>query len=77
MKIFTFNLQLGERGSGLRSRGDVQDFYQLRDEHLSSGTLFEDPDFPANDSSLFFSRRPDRHYEWLRPGVSPILRFLN
>ncbi|KAF2882526.1 hypothetical protein ILUMI_23640 [Ignelater luminosus] len=59
---------LGERGSGLRARGEVQDFYQLRDEHLSNGTLFEDPEFPATDSSLFISRRPDRHYEWLRPG---------
>jgi calpain, invertebrate len=29
--------------------------------------LFEDPEFPAEDKSLFFSRRPDRRCEWLRP----------
>ncbi|KAF5298518.1 hypothetical protein FQR65_LT00060 [Abscondita terminalis] len=63
-KIF----KLGERGSGIKSTGPVQDFYELRDQHLSSGTLFEDPQFPADDTSLTISRRPDRRYEWLRPG---------
>lgn len=29
--------------------------------------LFEDPEFPAIDASLQFSRRMDRHVEWLRP----------
>ncbi|XP_059608761.1 calpain-B isoform X6 [Phlebotomus argentipes] len=58
---------LGERGSGLRSRGDVQDFHTLRQQCLASGTLFEDPEFPAADSSLQFSRRPDRYVQWLRP----------
>ncbi|XP_059608757.1 calpain-B isoform X2 [Phlebotomus argentipes] len=59
--------RLGERGSGLRSRGDVQDFHTLRQQCLASGTLFEDPEFPAADSSLQFSRRPDRYVQWLRP----------
>ncbi|GAB0096124.1 Calpain-B [Sergentomyia squamirostris] len=59
--------RLGERGSGLRSRGDVQDFHTLRQECLAQGTLFEDPEFPATDSSLMFSRRPDRYVEWRRP----------
>ncbi|KAK4872397.1 hypothetical protein RN001_014426 [Aquatica leii] len=59
---------LGERGSGIKARGPVQDFYELREHCLGTGTLFEDPEFPANDSSLTFSRRPDRRYEWLRPG---------
>ncbi|XP_034934103.1 calpain-A isoform X3 [Chelonus insularis] len=58
---------LGERGSGIRTRGAVQDFQQLRQECLSQGTLFEDPEFPAVDSSLYFSRRPDRYIEWKRP----------
>ena len=56
---------MGESGS--RFRGDVQDFYQLRDECLRNGALFEDPEFPASASSLMYSSRPDRHYEWLRP----------
>ncbi|XP_034934102.1 calpain-A isoform X2 [Chelonus insularis] len=59
--------KLGERGSGIRTRGAVQDFQQLRQECLSQGTLFEDPEFPAVDSSLYFSRRPDRYIEWKRP----------
>uniref|UniRef100_A0A8D8CSH3 Calpain-A n=1 Tax=Culex pipiens TaxID=7175 RepID=A0A8D8CSH3_CULPI len=58
---------LGERGSGFRSQTDVQDYYVLRNQCLESGSLFEDPEFPATSSSLMFSRRPDRHYEWLRP----------
>ncbi|XP_066260253.1 calpain-B-like isoform X4 [Euwallacea similis] len=59
--------KFGEKSSGFRSRGGPQDFYKLRDEHVENGTLFEDPDFPATDSSLYFSQRPDRHYEWKRP----------
>lgn len=31
--------------------------------------LFEDPEFPACDSSLFFSKRPPKLIEWRRPGV--------
>ncbi|XP_072390847.1 calpain-A-like isoform X2 [Diabrotica undecimpunctata] len=64
IKIYKF----GEKGSGTRTKsGDSQDFYALRDECLANGTLFEDPEFPCNDSSLFFSQRPDRNYEWKRP----------
>lgn len=29
--------------------------------------MFEDPEFPAIDSSLQFSRRMDRQVQWLRP----------
>lgn len=50
-----------------RASFDVQDFAALRQECLDSGTLFEDPEFEANDKSLFYSRRADRRYEWLRP----------
>ncbi|XP_011153616.1 calpain-B isoform X6 [Harpegnathos saltator] len=58
---------LGEKGSGFRPRGEVQDFNRLRRECLETGRLFEDPEFPAIDSSLYFSRRPDRYIEWRRP----------
>ncbi|XP_046433839.1 calpain-A-like isoform X6 [Neodiprion fabricii] len=58
---------LGERGSGIRAQGTIQDFNQLRQECLSNGTLFEDPEFPAQDDSIYFSRRPDRYIEWKRP----------
>ncbi|BFF97517.1 calpain-B [Drosophila madeirensis] len=46
-------------------RGD--DFASLRDSCVGNGTLFEDPDFPANNASLMFSKRPDRYIEWRRP----------
>ncbi|KFB50194.1 hypothetical protein ZHAS_00018260 [Anopheles sinensis] len=59
--------ELGERSSGARSGYDVQDFYQIRQQCLENGTLFEDPEFPASSASLMYSKRPDRHYEWLRP----------
>ncbi|XP_052900002.1 calpain-A-like isoform X2 [Anopheles moucheti] len=58
---------LGERSKGQRPSADVQDFYQIRQQCLENGTLFEDPEFPATSSSLMYSQRPDRHYEWLRP----------
>ncbi|XP_030763038.1 calpain-A-like isoform X2 [Sitophilus oryzae] len=67
-KVEKVDAWFGERGSGFKARtGRPQDFYTLRDECLANGTLFEDPEFPATDSSLFFSHRPDRHYEWKRP----------
>ncbi|KAK6105467.1 Calpain cysteine protease family protein [Brugia pahangi] len=49
-------------------RSEALDFYKERDRCLQSNTLFEDPEFPADDSSLFYSRRPPKYIEWLRPG---------
>lgn len=34
---------------------------------MENGILFEDPEFPAEDNSLQFSRRMDRRVDWLRP----------
>jgi calpain len=48
----------------------VQDFYQLRDECKAADRLFEDPVFPARDSSLFFSKKPQLPITWQRPHVS-------
>ncbi|GFV48219.1 calpain-A [Trichonephila clavipes] len=62
-----FNCKYGERGSGFRPKGEVQDFAKIRDRCLQSGTLFEDPEFPAEDSSIYFSRRCPGSMEWLRP----------
>ncbi|CAG9855571.1 unnamed protein product [Phyllotreta striolata] len=65
---FRFQDPYGEAGSGTRSStGEVQDFYKLRDDHLANNSLFEDPEFPAEDTSLFTTQRPDRYYEWKRP----------
>jgi calpain len=62
--------QLGEKGSGLKARGEVQDFFKLRDQCLEESALFEDPEFPANDKSIFYSKSPPRPFEWKRPMVS-------
>lgn len=51
-----------------RKTGAIQDFYGLRDECLQGKRLFEDPEFPAADSTLFFSKRPPKRVDWLRPG---------
>lgn len=64
-----FVFQLGERGSGFRKQTDVQDFYKIRDECLAEGRLWEDPEFEAVDSSIFFSRTSPRRFEWKRPNV--------
>ena len=46
-----------------------QDFYKLRAENARAGKLFEDPEFPAADSSLFFKQPPRAGIVWKRPGV--------
>ncbi|KAI6214113.1 Calpain catalytic domain-containing protein [Aphelenchoides besseyi] len=43
------------------------DFYKERERCLRERVLFEDPEFPAIDSSLYFSHPPKGHIEWKRP----------
>ncbi|XP_053684463.1 calpain-B-like isoform X2 [Sabethes cyaneus] len=50
-----------------RSAAEAQDFYELRDRCRRGGTLFEDPEFPANASSLSFSGDYRLNIRWLRP----------
>ncbi|XP_040260997.1 calpain-6 [Bufo bufo] len=45
-----------------------QDYWQLKNECKKTGKLFEDPEFPAADESLFYSRAPPHRIEWKRPG---------
>lgn len=47
-----------------------QSFEELRQACLQKGVLFEDTDFPADSSSLFYSERPQIPFIWKRPGVS-------
>ncbi|KAH8270906.1 hypothetical protein KR018_011929 [Drosophila ironensis] len=58
---------LGEKSSNLGPYSEVQDYETIRNSCIASGSLFEDPLFPATNESLMFSRRPDRHIEWKRP----------
>uniref|UniRef100_A0A8C9R2W9 Calpain 9 n=1 Tax=Scleropages formosus TaxID=113540 RepID=A0A8C9R2W9_SCLFO len=49
------------------SQSDGKTFEQLRQECLQKKKLFEDPDFPACDSSLFYSESVPINFEWKRP----------
>ncbi|RWS11444.1 calpain-B-like isoform X4 [Dinothrombium tinctorium] len=58
----------GEKGSGFRAptADAVQDYDAIKDKCLRDGQLFEDPVFPANQSSIFYSKR-GTEFKWLRP----------
>lgn len=53
----------------LDTQSDGKSFEQLRQECLQEGVLFEDPDFPAIESSLFYSQSFPVQVEWKRPQV--------
>ncbi|XP_078129565.1 calpain-9 [Sander vitreus] len=60
---------LSPKGSkkAVDTQADGKSFEQLRQECLQKGVLFEDPDFPANDSSLFYSQAVPVDVKWKRP----------
>ncbi|CAN9510744.1 unnamed protein product [Ophioblennius macclurei] len=62
---------LSGKGSGPLQAEDTQwdgkSFDELRRECLQQGVLFEDPDFPAADASLFYSQSTPVNIEWKRP----------
>ncbi|GMS96327.1 hypothetical protein PENTCL1PPCAC_18502 [Pristionchus entomophagus] len=43
------------------------DFHAERDRCLREKRLFEDPEFPACDRSIYFKERPTQTIEWKRP----------
>lgn len=66
--------------SAILSRNEVvkdakrlKTFLELRDKYVSKKVLFEDPLFPANCSSLFYSQKSLMKFEWKRPSVSASL----
>jgi len=42
-------------------------YEEIRAQCLKEGRLFEDPDFPAVDKSVFFSHNPPQPFDWKRP----------
>lgn len=44
-----------------------QDFKSLKSQCVSNNQLFEDPEFPAGDRALYFSKQPSFKAEWKRP----------
>uniref|UniRef100_A0A3B3B7Q9 Calpain catalytic domain-containing protein n=1 Tax=Oryzias melastigma TaxID=30732 RepID=A0A3B3B7Q9_ORYME len=47
-----------------------QHYSDLKRDCIKNKKLFEDPEFPANDSSVFYEEQPHDIVEWKRPGVS-------
>ncbi|XP_045457463.1 calpain-B [Melitaea cinxia] len=59
---------LGETRPSSFGPASYQDFKEIRSRCLAEGRLFEDPEFPPIDRSLYFKERLDRPITWLRPG---------
>lgn len=62
------------RNEAIKDAKRLKTFLELRDKYVAKHVLFEDPLFPANDSSLFYSQKPRMKFEWKRPSVSTLLR---
>ena len=66
-------MQTGRSSNEYKTRGsdDVMTFDSIKAECLENGTLWEDPDFPAEDSSIYFENPPSVRgdIEWKRPSV--------
>ncbi|XP_053683362.1 calpain-B-like [Sabethes cyaneus] len=63
------NEEIAHKSFNVHQNPPAQDFYHLKQRCIAEGTLFEDPDFPPDHSSL--TKRPtnpDPAIEWLRPG---------
>lgn len=58
------------RRAAVVASSDGRSYEEIRAQCLKDRRLFEDPDFPAKDSSIFFSRSPPRPFQWKRPSVS-------
>ncbi|KAM7367770.1 hypothetical protein PAMP_014047 [Pampus punctatissimus] len=55
------------RNEAVKDAKRLKTFLELRDKYVSKKVLFEDPLFPANDSSLFYSHKSAMKLEWKRP----------
>lgn len=47
-------------------------YEELHKKCLEKNILYEDPDFPPNESSLFYSQKIPIKFEWKRPRVSNV-----
>ena len=61
------------RNEAVKDAKRLKTFLELRDKYVKKSVVFEDPLFPANNSSLFYSRTPSMKIEWKRPSVSASL----
>ncbi|XP_076800345.1 calpain-9-like isoform X3 [Clavelina lepadiformis] len=64
-KIKRYSCQIKRRGFPVDITNKSYD--EIKQECLRKNILFEDPEFPADLESLFFSQRPSKRFEWKRP----------
>lgn len=62
------------RNEAVKDAKRLKTFLELRDKYVEKNVMFEDPLFPADDSSLFYSSKPSMKIEWKRPSVSASLQ---
>lgn len=60
------------RNEAVKDARRLKEFQELKDKYVRKRVLFEDPLFPAQDSSLFFSEKFPLKLEWKRPSVSDL-----
>ena len=58
------------RNEAVKDAKRLKTFLELRDKYVHKKVLFEDPLFPADDSSLYYSCKSPMKFEWKRPSVS-------
>ncbi|XP_063079891.1 calpain-3b [Engraulis encrasicolus] len=55
------------RNEAVKDERRLKNFLQLRDKYVLKKVIFEDPLFPADNSSLFYSTAPPFDIVWKRP----------
>lgn len=50
----------------------MTDYERIKAGCLARGELWEDPDFPATQASVFYHQTPPFQFEWKRPKVRNI-----
>ena len=58
------------RNETIKDAKRLKTFLELRDKYVHKKVLFEDPLFPADESSLYYSSKSPMKFEWKRPSVS-------
>jgi len=66
--LYRYETVIRKHNTTIDSRYKTYD--EIKAECLRKDVLFEDPEFPANDESLFFSQRTSMNFKWKRPHVS-------
>lgn len=71
--VFTSASGGSQKKTAVQARGTVGvkarklTFQELKQHCLKEQVLYEDPEFPAVESSLFYSEKPPVAFEWKRP----------